>query len=405
MSSHDLRVRDFHLQTLELNGNRWFDFEPHLASLYRALLRPGDVAVDGGANVGLHAVQMAEAVAPSGKIFAIEPVPEILQHLRLNLQKARVTSDVVTVLSCGLSDAEKETDFYQVLDPIEHELSGLRNREILGSHQVKQIRIKTTTLDAICQHLHRLDFVKLDLEGGEMDALRGGRSTFQRLRPLTAIEQDQNSPRYFGYSWNDLLEYFFSLNYQIYDLFGQQYTNGQMFENCAVWDFIGIPAEFPNRLELFASVQRSMLDAGVKLPSVNQPDVQVSAAASDLKPVFSCSFIDYIGDTRNPLKQQPTHVSHGRELQFTGWAIDERHRSAALRVDVVVDEVPYQTEYGGHRPDVAHHFDSIGCQNTGFRVVLPPGTLEKGQHKVYIRVLSCDQCTYLRGPSLTIVVD
>jgi hypothetical protein len=44
------QARQFHARVLALNGGKWFNFEPHLASLYNAVLRPNAVAVDGGAK-------------------------------------------------------------------------------------------------------------------------------------------------------------------------------------------------------------------------------------------------------------------------------------------------------------------------------------------------------------------
>lgn len=58
-------------------------FETIIAGLYRAVLRPGDLAVDGGANEGMHAFPLAELVGPSGRVLAFKPIPwraETLAH-------------------------------------------------------------------------------------------------------------------------------------------------------------------------------------------------------------------------------------------------------------------------------------------------------------------------------------
>jgi FkbM family methyltransferase len=250
---------------LELNGGVWFNFEPHLAALYCAILRPGAITVDGGANIGIHALQMAAAVSPGGLVIAIEPVPELVQRLDQRRREHGMPEGLIRLVQYGLSSAPGEADFYQVLHPVEHEFSGLRNRHFIKDHQVQKIRVSLTTLDAVCADLPRLDFVKLDLEGAEMDALRGGRRTLERFRPIVSLEQDQYSPQYFGYTWENLLEYFASLRYEVYDLFGLRYTEAAMLDLCAVWDFIGVPAECADVSSLFDAVRRSMAAAGVKL--------------------------------------------------------------------------------------------------------------------------------------------
>jgi len=192
--------RDFHLRVLALNGGTWFDFEPHLAAFYGAILQPGSIAVDGGANIGLHTLPMAQAVQPNGLVIAIEPVPDMLHQLRMRLHDFRIPDNLIRLVPLGLSSAPGAADFYQVLDPTQHGMSGLRKRSHFESRQVKQIRVELTTLDAVCRDLDRLDFLKLDLEGAELDALRGSRAKLERFRPVVALEQDQFSPQFFHYT-------------------------------------------------------------------------------------------------------------------------------------------------------------------------------------------------------------
>jgi FkbM family methyltransferase len=259
------QVRELHAQILRLNGGNWFGFEPHVAALYRRILRAGAVALDGGANLGKHTVQMAAAVAPGGLVIALEPVPKLRAELerRLAVQKGSHKRSV-RVLPLGLSDHLGESKFFQVTNEAQHELSGLVNRHWLRDYPVKEILVSLTTIDAVCANLERLDFIKLDIEGAEMDALRGGRKTVARFRSVIAFEQDQFSPQYFNYTWQDLVDYFDSLEYEVYDLFGCPYPDASMLSSCAVWDFVALPKEFRGKLEIFQALRRSMIDAGVR---------------------------------------------------------------------------------------------------------------------------------------------
>ena len=403
--SDDLRLREFHHRLLELNGGTWFNFEPHLAAFYRAILHPGSIAVDGGANAGMHTFQMAQAILPNGMVLAIEPLPEMVAQLETRVRRYHTPENLIRLAPCGLFSTAGEADFYQVLDPIQHEMSGLRHRELAGQHEVKQIKVELTTLDTICKDLGRLDFIKLDLEGAEMDALRGGRTTLERFRPVVALEQDQHSPRYFGYTWDHLLDYFASLDYELYDLFGLRYTEAAMFEQCAVWDFVALPAEYPNRQALFAAVRRSMQATGVRFDSadglLSSPGSSHNLTPSNLAAVCA---IDYLGSVHDPLARESVRVSDAIGIQFLGWAIDAPNRCAAGGVDIVIDEVPYAAVYGRYRADVADHFESMACQNSGFLLRLPPGTLAEGQHEMTLRAISCDQRSYYPGPAVRFTV-
>jgi len=401
------KIRDFHQRILELNGGAWFDFEPHLVAFYCAILRPGSIALDGGANVGLHTLPMAQAVLPDGLVVAIEPVPEMRQQLQTRLHEYQLPENLTRLVSYGLSSTAGEADFYQVLDPDQHPLSGLRNRFFLKHDQVKQIRVELTTLDAVCQDLNRLDFVKLDLEGAEMDALRGGRQTLESFRPVVAIEQDQYSPQYFNYTWEQLFDYFASLRYEIYDLFGLHYTEPAMFDQCAVWDFVGLPAEYPHKQGLFEAVRRSMRNSGVRLDPANPADQPSAGVSPNLRcsELQSACVLDCLGSVGSPGAQESIHVAGDSELRFSGWAVDEHHNSAAIGVDVVIDEVPYAAIYGGYRMDVANHFKNLDCQNSGFLLLLAPGTLTQGEHTVSLRAISHDRQSYYQGPTIKFTVD
>jgi FkbM family methyltransferase len=258
-------VRQYHARLLELNGGKWFDFETHIASLYRAVLRSGSVAIDGGANIGAHALQMARAVSPDGLVIAIEPVPELAEQLDCRREEHGISAELIRIMRVGLSDKTGHAEFFQVTGGPQHGLSGLKRRHFLDNYSVRQIAIQLTTLNDVSGALPRLDYVKLDLEGAEILALRGGRETFEKFRPVISIEQDQYSPHYFGYSWQDLLDYFGSIYYEVYDLFCIRYTQAEMFERCAVWDFLAIPFERPEKARIFEAVRKSMEQAGIIL--------------------------------------------------------------------------------------------------------------------------------------------
>ena len=412
MTRENLQMRQYHLRLLEQNGGEWFDCEPHLAALYRAILQPGSIAIDGGANIGLHTLQMAQAVLPNGLVAAVDPLPELLKLLDGRLHEYRIPETVVRLLPAGLASSVGEADFYQVLDHGKHGLSSLRDRHIPKNQveQVKPVRIELTTLDAVCRQLGRVDFIKLDLEGGELDALRGSRLTLDRFRPVIAFEQDQYSPRYFGYTWDHLLEFFASMRYEVYDLFGLRYTEAAMFELCAVWDFVGLPVEYPDKERLFGAVRRSMELAGVRIrPGCGSPSTGRRQAETEPQQADIGQPPRLHRPGTRPLAAGAQFMS--QEIKGSsspwppGWAVDEHNQSVAGGVDVVIDEAPYGAVYWAYRPDVADHFRTMAFQTSGFLLLLPPGSLSKGRHMVYLRVISHDLKCYYPGPALEFTVD
>ncbi len=147
--------------------------------------RPGHVAVDAGANLGEWALPMAEAVGPTGRVFAFEPVPYLARAIdktfRINgLAHARVVEK-------ALGDKDGETTFI-------HDEDHTGMSSFIGSlaegTTTKEISVATVTLDSFTRNegLERLDFIKIDVQGYEAKVLEGARETLERLRPALVIE-------------------------------------------------------------------------------------------------------------------------------------------------------------------------------------------------------------------------
>ena len=266
-----------HLRICAANGGRWWalDFEGYLAAIYRWLLRPGMVAVDCGANLGIHTLQMARAVEPGGLVVAIEPIGELVARLREEMRESLLPENLVRIVQCCVSNARGTADFYQIDHPLQHGLSGLRKREYSSGVVAKPVVVEVRTLDDLCADLPRLDFLKLDIEGAEFDALRGGMRILRKFRPVIAMEQSQTDPQYFGYSWAELLAFLEEMEYQLFDFFGLAYARAEQLQNCMVWDFVALPREYGYRASLFAAVRDCMMAAGVKGLDVEDPHAAV----------------------------------------------------------------------------------------------------------------------------------
>ena len=70
------------------------------------LLRPGDTAIDIGANLGYYTRPMSRIVGPEGRVYAVEPVPVICEVLRRNLRGR----DNVRILNCALGDGDRPVE-------------------------------------------------------------------------------------------------------------------------------------------------------------------------------------------------------------------------------------------------------------------------------------------------------
>lgn len=151
------------------------------ARLLAKLLRPGDVFVDGGANIGLFSLIGAAAVGPGGGVLACEPGPATMALLRANAQENRFAT--VELHEVALSDRPGQAPF-TVFEPG----SGLASFAP-GDDGGRQVDVAVTTLDLLTEGLEsEVAVVKLDIEGAEAKALRGARRLIARDAPVFLVE-------------------------------------------------------------------------------------------------------------------------------------------------------------------------------------------------------------------------
>jgi len=136
------------------------------------LLKPGSTFVDIGANVGDYTLLAASLVGNAGRVLSFEPEPRnrgwLQQSIDLNGYKN------IDVFPVALSDGEGEASLYL------GEIAGYHT--LIPGHPERQagtITVKTRTLDSYLHELGRehVDMMKIDVEGAEMQVLRGARTT------------------------------------------------------------------------------------------------------------------------------------------------------------------------------------------------------------------------------------
>jgi FkbM family methyltransferase len=141
---------------------------------FRASLRPGDVALDVGANVGVYTLLFAQWVGPTGHVHSFEPAPDTFaalgDHVRLN-----GLGRVVTAVHAAVADAPGTVTFL-VDNP--HGMNRLAARSEVSGRRT--VAVPCETIDGYCErHGLRPGLIKIDVEGFELAVLRGARRTIR----------------------------------------------------------------------------------------------------------------------------------------------------------------------------------------------------------------------------------
>ncbi len=175
-------------------------------SFVRAFVREGMTVLDVGANVGYYAVTMAELVGDRGRVHAFEPAADTRAKLARNLRANGVRN--VLVHGVALADADETRTFYHAED---------RGRSSLGPEDVvtAEEQVDCRRLDGLLPPETRIDFVKIDIEGAELLALRGARATLDRCPDAPILcELNAAKCRAIGHGIEDLVRWLHAADYR-----------------------------------------------------------------------------------------------------------------------------------------------------------------------------------------------
>lgn len=174
----------------------------------KSLLRPGDLAIDIGANLGYYTRLMARIVGRDGFVFAIEPVEPIRRVLESNLRRF----DNVEILPYALGAEEKSI---RMGNATIHTggYFGTGQNFVMQNGDTADMEFTATMRrgSQLFGHLTRLDFIKCDIEGYETVVMEEMRPLLERFHPIVLIESGgENRPR--------IVALFRSLGYEGYTL-------------------------------------------------------------------------------------------------------------------------------------------------------------------------------------------
>jgi FkbM family methyltransferase len=128
------------------------------------LVRPGMEVVDIGANLGLYSLQLSRLVGPAGRVHAFEPEPRLYRALCANLRHNGATN--VWAVNCALGGERGRVAFYRSA------LNGGDNRMGGLAWKGQRLEVEQDRLDSLLS-ARPVDFVKMDVQGYELQVLRG----------------------------------------------------------------------------------------------------------------------------------------------------------------------------------------------------------------------------------------
>lgn len=164
-----------------------------LLAVRRQHFGPGVMAIDGGANVGVHTVEWARHMHGWGRVLAFEAQEYVFYALAGNIAINNCWNASARWSALGEREGFIDVPEPDYLRPGSFGSLELRQRartEYIGqavSYNAEDcVRTPMVSIDSLA--LERLDFVKIDVEGMEIDVLRGARATLERCKPIVMAE-------------------------------------------------------------------------------------------------------------------------------------------------------------------------------------------------------------------------
>lgn len=158
-------------------SNKW---EPYQTVLFKQNIKKGDIVVDIGAHIGYYTLIAASIVGKKGKVYAFEPDLKNFNVLRQNIK----INNYKNIIPINKAVAEKNS-----------KLNLYINTANTGDHRIykskdkrKTIEINAITLDSILKN-EKVDLIKMDIQGSEMQALKGASYVLANNKALKIITE------------------------------------------------------------------------------------------------------------------------------------------------------------------------------------------------------------------------
>ena len=147
-------------------------------AFFESQIKPGMNIAEAGANIGVYTIQLSRLAGPEGRVFAFEPDPHLFACLCENLDRAEVTN--VEAHHCALGSAPGKLSL--AWDGLNSGDTHLSREAQAGAAQVDVARLDTVLAGK------RVDFFKLDVQGWELEVLRGMTGLFAGCKAPGAAE-------------------------------------------------------------------------------------------------------------------------------------------------------------------------------------------------------------------------
>ena len=207
----------------------------------KRFLEAGMTYVDVGAYHGLYAVVAGRQVGRTGRIVLFEPSVSACRRARLNLLLNGVNAQIE---NAAVTDSSGMVLYHQVVDGFKT-MGALRRPA--SKDPVRNRQVRSVSLDDYCRtgSCDRIDFLKIDAEGAELDVISGAAFVLEELRPVILCEVLDWVTEPWGYQAKEIVANLSSYDYQWFDIDGDGALSEHVIRSAYpdIRNFLAVPEE------------------------------------------------------------------------------------------------------------------------------------------------------------------
>ena len=198
--------------------NKRLDFDQNVLPILLRYINEGDYILDAGANIGCYSYAFLNKIKNKGMLYAFEPSENSFECLEYNLGEYRNVRLYNEALSYkqGYCKVVEEND----------------NKGMNFCVEVKDKGIEVNTIDNL--RLRKLDFIKIDVEGDELNVLIGAYETIKKFKPTLYIEINKHTLKRKGLNKLDIFTWLDKNGYTYSNIYTEQGFNDSQFDIIAI---------------------------------------------------------------------------------------------------------------------------------------------------------------------------
>jgi len=181
----------------------WYGYyEKEVGELLKRVVKPGDVFLDLGANIGYFSLLVAHD-SPSVKVISFEPVAGLFQNMNNNVSLNNIKN--ISTINAAVGEINEEKELF-VSAPDNLGMSSFHQPENFSG---KTERVRVVTIDNWFKTagLSEIDIIKLDIEGSELAALKGMKEVLQQQKPVLIVEINPGTLSMFNLKPSDIYDH------------------------------------------------------------------------------------------------------------------------------------------------------------------------------------------------------